>query len=285
MEGRARAPGAGTVLNALATGVGAAFAIDVSTTALVELTREAGVDGRIEGHPDGDTTLIETCVRGALDRYGTGEYRGGQVVTESELPLAAGLKSSSAAANATVLATLDALGKVDDVDRLEAARVGVDAARSAGVTITGAFDDASASMLGGVTITDNDADQLVEHEAFDHAVAIYTPTERAYSAEADVERCTRIAPIASLVRELAEAGRYGIAMTLNGFAYSAALGFPADRMLEALPDVYGVSLSGTGPSTVAVGTEEAIRAVANEWEEHPGTVRLTATQNTGACVA
>jgi hypothetical protein len=40
-------------------------------------------------------------------------------------------------------------------DVFDAARLGVRAAREVGVTVTGAFDDASASMLGGVTVTDN----------------------------------------------------------------------------------------------------------------------------------
>ena len=41
MNGVATAPGAGTVLNALATGQGSAFAIDVETTATVELAADA----------------------------------------------------------------------------------------------------------------------------------------------------------------------------------------------------------------------------------------------------
>jgi shikimate kinase len=108
MEGRAAALGAGTVLNALATGTGAAFGIDVETRATVTLDPDADdVRGEIAEDPDADTALIERCVALATDRWGDGE--GGTVRTDSDVPLAAGLKSSSAAANATVLATLDAL--------------------------------------------------------------------------------------------------------------------------------------------------------------------------------
>ncbi|WP_123622021.1 shikimate kinase [Halorubrum sp. CSM-61] len=304
MEGRAAALGAGTVLNALATGTGAAFGIDVETRATVTLDPDAdGVRGEIAEDPDADTALIERCVALATERWGDGE--GGAVRTDSDVPLAAGLKSSSAAANATVLATCDALGltvgdgtdgtdagggsdSTADVTRLEACRLGVRAAREAGVTVTGAFDDATASMLGGVTVTDNGADELRSREAVDWNVLVWTPPERAYSADADVARCEAVAPMADLVADLALDGRYAEAMTVNGLAFSAALGFDADPAVEAMPHATGVSLSGTGPSVVAVADpddpETDLGAVEDAWSERPGTLRRTTTRNDGAAV-
>ena len=285
MEGRARAPGAGTILNALATRRGCAFAIELYTTATVRLSRNEPITGHIDGESDADTSLIETCVERTIQRYGSDTSLGGQVRTESEIPMAGGLKSSSAAANATVLATLAALGREpSEIDLIEATRIGVDAAREAGVTVTGAFDDASASMLGGITVTDNESDELLVSDSFDRHVVIHTPPERAYSADADLSRCERISPVAETVEALARDGQYGRAMMINGFAYSAALGFDADRMMEALPAVDGVSLSGTGPSTVAVGTKQQIDAVADTWAAAPGTVRTTTTTNTGGYI-
>ncbi|OYR66061.1 shikimate kinase [Halorubrum ezzemoulense] len=318
MEGRAAALGAGTVLNALATGTGAAFGIDVETRAAVDLDPAAdGVAGEIAEDPDADTDLIERCVSLATDRWGDGE--GGTVRTDSDVPLAAGLKSSSAAANATVLATCDALGLVVgdggrasgdvvgddgrasddavgddpddpavDVTRLEACRLGVRAAREVGVTVTGAFDDATASMLGGVTVTDNDADELRARETVDWDVLVWTPPERAYSADADVARCEAVAPMADLVTDLVFDGRYGEAMTVNGLAFSAALGFDADPAVEAMPHATAVSLSGTGPSVVAVADpadpETDLDAVADAWADRPGTLRRTTTRADGATV-
>ena len=288
-RGRAVALGAGTVLNALATGVGSAFALDVETTATVELDGSGRIEGAVDDQPDADTRLIERCVELAVDRYGPDERVGGHVRTESEVPMAAGLKSSSAAANATVLATLSALGvDVGDgpatVSRLDACRLGVDAARDAGVTVTGAFDDASASMLGGVTLTDNTADELLACEERDWDALVWTPPERAYSADADVSRCERVAPMARLVADLASEGRYAEAMTVNGLAFSAALGFPTEPAIEAMPHAAGVSLSGTGPSVVAVGERAALEPVATVWDERDGTTRLTTTRTDGARV-
>ncbi|WP_136589012.1 shikimate kinase [Salinigranum halophilum] len=290
MKGRAVALGAGTVLNALATGVGSAFAIDAETTATVELDDSGEVRGDVDGAPDADTRLIERCVELTVERYGSDDD-GGRVRTESEVPMAAGLKSSSAAANATVLATLSALGvDVGDADsggrvtRLDACRLGVEAARDAGVTVTGAFDDASASMLGGVTLTDNTRDDLLARDERDWDVLVWTPPERAYSADADVSRCERVAPMARLVADLASEGRYAAGMTVNGLAFSAALGFPTDPAVEAMPHADGVSLSGTGPSVVAVGHRDELETVAAMWGERDGTTRLTTTRTDGARV-
>lgn len=198
--------------------------------------------------------------------------------------MASGLKSSSAAANATVLATLDALEIADAVERISACRVGVQAARDAGVTVTGAFDDASASMLGGVTVTDNSAEKLLAHEEIDWHALVYTPPVQSFSADADVTACKRIAPMADLVAELALDGRYGEAMTVNGFAFCGALEFSTAPMIDALPDVAGVSLSGTGPSYVAVGDRETLEAVQTDWAERDGTTRLLQTRTDGTQV-
>ena len=377
MEGRARAPAAGTVLNALATETGAAFAIDEYTTATVELDRATEVTAEVAEDPDADTRLIEECVAAVTDRFGDGE--GGHVRTESEVPMAAGLKSSSAAANATVLATLSALDATDELDRADACRLGVDVAREVGVTVTGAFDDASASMLGGVTVTDNATDELLAREerdwdvlvwapperaysadadvgrcrqvapmadlvadlaldatdavsreeaarigvqaardvgitvtvAFDDAsasmlggvtvtdndgdellaretrdwdVLVWTPPERAYSADADVERCRRIAPVADLVADLALSGEFERAMTVNGFAFCGALGFSAEPLVEGLAGAAGVSLSGTGPSFTAVGDRDALAGVRDVWAERGGRAWLTTTQSEGTLI-
>lgn len=326
-RGRARAPAAGTICNALATGIGSAFAIDRYTEATVTLAdRPIGSDiagesaesrpessgltvtGEIAAAPDADTRLIERCVSlvvesfadgddGGSDR-GMGEIAFGRVRTESDVAMAAGLKSSSAAANAAVLATLDALGvpiteegerdgePTTPVTRVEACRLGVRAARETGVAVTGAFDDASASMLGGVTVTDNSADELLAHDTdFERAVLVWTPPEKAYSADADVERCRRIAPVAELVAASARAGDYERAMTANGFAYCGALGYSPEPMVEALAHVRGVSLSGTGPSVVAVGETERLEAVQEKWSDREGRTWLTTIQRRGARVA
>ncbi len=279
MEGQAAAPAAGTVLNALANGTGSAFAIDEYTTATVELREDGPIEGSVAEEPDADTRLIEACVERVVAEFG--DDQGGTVHTESDVAMASGLKSSSAAANATVLATLSALGKADALSREDACRLGVEVARDVGVTVTGAFDDASASMLGGLTVTDNTNDELRSRETVDWDVLVYTPPEQAFSADADVSRCEQVAPMADLVADLALDGAYGRAMTVNGLAFCAALGFSTDPLVEAMDAVDGVSLSGTGPSYTAVGDRETLETVRERWAARDGRTWLTTTQTEG----
>jgi shikimate kinase len=279
MEGQAAAPAAGTVLNALANGSGSAFAIDEYVTATVELRDDGPVEGSVAGEPNADTRLIEACVDRVVEEFGDGQ--GGTVRTESDVAMAAGLKSSSAAANATVMATLSALGVADELSRADACRLGVEAARDVGVTATGAFDDASASMLGGVTVTENTTDELLARDEVDWDVLVYTPPERAYSADADMDRCRNVASVADLVAELALDGAYERAMTVNGLAFCAALGFSPEPMVEAMDGADGVSLSGTGPSFTAVGDRDSLVAVRDRWSRRDGRTWLTTTQTDG----
>ena len=101
---------------------------------------------------------MEICVDEVLKKLEVDT--GIDIKTSSTLPVASGLSSSSATSNAVVLATYQALlndglvsdGTWDDKDILNLA---IDASLKAGVTITGAFDDASASYFGGLTITHN----------------------------------------------------------------------------------------------------------------------------------
>ena len=278
MKGHASAPGAGTILNALATGTGGAFAIDRETTSTVELTDDDAITGEIEGAPDADTYLIERCVELVVDAHGDGE--GGRVRTASEVPMAAGLKSSSAAANAVVLATLDALGR--EIPREEALDLGIQAAKDAGITITGCAAGARASMFGGAVVADNTTNELLHADDVDWDVLVWMPDERAFSADADIERCERVAPLADLVADLAFEGAYERAMTVNGFAFCAALDFPTDPLLDALPHAAGTSLSGSGSSYTAVGEREALEKVQEAWDDYEGDTWLTTTRTDGA---
>ncbi len=273
MKGYAWANGAATVLNAVATWKGAAFGIELKTRAEVELNNSGNILGDVVGV---DTRLIEACVRMVLERLG---YSYGAVVrTSSEIPVAGGLKSSSTAANAAVLATLDALQ--EDMDRVEAAKIGVAAAREVGVTITGALDDALASMLGGIVVTDNRRMLLLKREEFSCHVMLLVPQRKLFSIDTDISRSRLIAPIADVVYELAMRGDYGRAMTLNGLAYCAALDLPAKPMLLALEaGSKGVSLSGTGPSYAAIIDENKMDALEAAWRPLGGRVIRTKANN------
>jgi shikimate kinase len=282
LEGCACASGAGTIINAIATWKGAAFGIDLKTFATVKLSEsETGISGSIEEMPEGDSRLIERCVELVLEKFGL--ELGGTVRTRSEIPLAGGLKSSSAAANASVLATLQAIGVT--LSPLEVVKLGVVAAKEVGVTVTGAFDDACASFLGGIVITDNRNLELIRREESESKVLIFSPAQKAFSADTNVQRSRLIAPYIELAFGLALEGEYEHAMTLNGFLYCGALGFSTEFILRALEcGVKGVSLSGTGPSYAALVKDDQIKELKSSWEScgMEGRVIETTINNRGA---
>jgi shikimate kinase len=263
-EGHACASGAGTIIAAFATWKGAAFGTGLKTYSEVKLSDcERKIRGSIEGMPEGDTFLIERCVELVLEHFEL--ELGGTIKTSSNIPLAGGLKSSSAAANATVLATLNAIE--ESMPPLDIVKLGVRAAREAKVTITGSFDDACASFFGGVVITDNRELKLLKREEYNSKVLIFAPDRKVFSSQTNVKRSKLIAPYVDIAYELSLAGEYEKAMTLNGFLYCAALGFDTECILRALEcGVKGVSLSGSGPAYVALVKENQIEELRAAWE-------------------
>jgi shikimate kinase len=276
LKGYATVMGAATVLNAIAAWKGAAFGIGLKTSAEVLLNSSGCVKGDVPGV---DTRLVERCVELVLERLGL-DY-GAVVRTWSEIPVASGLKSSSTAANAAVLATLDALD--EEMDLVESAKIGVAAARDAGVTITGALDDALASMLGGIVVTDNRDMILLKREELESGVMLLVPDKRLFSRDTDVGRSRLIAPLADIAFELAMQGDYGRAMTLNGFIYCGALGLPVEPMLRAIEaGAWGVSLSGTGPAYAALIDESGMDELESAWDNLGGNVIRTKINNRSA---
>src|SRR5207249_5415360 len=93
MRAQASCFGAGTIVNAIATGRGAAFGLALRATATAE-TRPEGLGVRVHV-PDGlDPTLVRLCAERVL-RRGTQQV-GIEVTVTSEIPVSRGLKSSSA---------------------------------------------------------------------------------------------------------------------------------------------------------------------------------------------
>ena len=272
LQGRAVAYGAVTVINAISCGLGAALGVTLKTEAYVRLTDQPKhIEGRILSDPGESTVLIEKTVSRVLGHFGVeGDY-GAYVETMSDIPIARGLKSSSAAANAIALAVIEALG--EEADDLTVVNLGVDAALDAGVTITGAFDDASASYFGGLVLTDNPGRRILRRIEIreEHPVLLYVPPRKAYTARSNVERMRLIAEEVRALHRMAYSGDYWPAMTLNGMIYSTVLGYDPRMVIDALEaGALAAGLSGTGPAVAAVVPEEHVREVKEAWRGYGG---------------
>lgn len=275
--GKARANGAISVVNAIATGKGASLAIALETIATVELVEESpAVTVRILPDKEEDPSLAEEVVREVLIRLGE-PMLGARVVTESTIPVSRGLKSSSAAANAIALATSSAYQKyhgtaLSDKQCLDAA---VTAALRAGVTITGAFDDASASMTGGLCVTDN-RDRKLHHRIAiedDVVAVIHVPPAKTRKSSVRDLPYAAIARVAERAWGLALRGEWAEAMTLNGLAFGPLYGVDPQPALRALAaGALGASVSGTGPAIAAVARREDAEQVRHAFETLAGEV-------------
>lgn len=277
MIGRAVAYGAVTIVNAVACGLGAALGVKLWTKATVKLTDNPGkIEGKIVSDLKENPNLIVETVKHVLNYFSLEDVYGAYVETESNIPIARGLKSSSAAANALALATASALNK--EVDDLTIIKLGVKAAINAKVTITGAFDDACASYFGNVAITDNKSMKIMKLSEVggEYEVLIHVPPEKRYKASFNVREAKVIAREVEAIHKIALSGDYWTAMTLNGLAYSAVFRYDPKIALEALMNgAVAAGLSGTGPAVAAIVPKEKIERVAEVWRKHGGTLIRT----------
>jgi len=268
------AHGAATIVNAIALGKGAAFGVDLWTKAEVKLTDEPHVfKAEITSDPKESTVLIEKTVIRVLQRFDLDNSFGAKIKTWSNIPIAKGLKSSSAAANAVALAATAALGKT--LSDLETVKLGIDAAFDAKVTVTGAFDDACASYFGGVVVTDNVNREIVKQLPLDEdlMVLFHVPPEKAYTANSDVNRLQTVKPLVEIAYREALAGNIWDALTLNGLIYSSASGYNPAIALDALAaGAIAAGLCGKGPAVTAIANKDKIDSVKAALQKFGGEV-------------
>jgi len=278
---RAYSYAAGTIVNAIATGKGAAFALDLSTQVVLELMDGWSGD-RIEIYTSSgeDTSFSELCVKKALEWCG--KSCGARLSIESDIPVAQGLSSSSALSNAIFLATAKA-SKMDATDE-EIIRKAVDCSIEGGVSITGAFDDASASFLGGITVTDNLKRKVISRDRFppNHSIILLVSDKKAYTKDVNKEKIQLIGPYVELAYQKALEGDYLNALTLNGLLYTGVLGYSPEPLYELLSaGAKAAGLSGTGSAYIAIAEENLSSKVAASVEKY-GRVIETKPVNNGA---
>lgn len=274
--------GAATIVNAIASGRGAAFGIGLSTKASVELNDSGEIDATIIDNPKEDTSLMKAAVGRVFSFFGV-RY-GAVVETESNIPIARGLKSSSVAANAVVLAAVAAVREKEPLLRqpsdLQIIKMGVDAAVEAKVTVTGAFDDAAASYFGGYVVSDNTRNRIIKSGRMKPLkVILFVPEKKMYTREVDAEYLKLFSKEVMLAWDAARRGKIFSAMTLNGLIYSIALHQDPNIALAALEaGALSAGLCGKGP-TVAALVEGNSKKIRDAWSVFDGELIETETNN------
>jgi shikimate kinase len=265
-------------VNAIATGNGSSLGISLRATAEAELGKGRGVrflTGRNEDR------LVNNIVRNTMPK----EMIENNLIiirVKSEIPIGYGLKSSSAVSNAVALACSRlARDTIDDNAVLDAA---VRASLDAKVSITGAYDDATACYFGGFTVTDNYSRRLIRREpAPDNLQAIiFLPRN---TPRGDVRKLSSLSDLFTDAFRLAEAGEYWKAMKLNGVLASAALSSRYAPILAALErGALAAGISGNGPSVAAVAYEDEVDDIRSALSKFEGRIIVSKVNNQKASV-
>lgn len=266
--------GAVTIVNAMATGRGAALGVRLWTKARVTLTNQAGsFTGRNLTDPDEDTLLIRTTARRVFQKFRVDRRFGAAVDTRSNIPVAVGLKSSSAASNAVALASVKVLEK--KASDIQTVKLGVEASLRAGVTLTGAYDDACACYFGGVVVTDNRHRRILKRFKPEGRlkVLIHVPNRKKYTSAVDPNSLKRVRSFVQIAHREALRGNYWNSLTLNGLVYSKAFGYDTTPAGEALnAGAVAAGLSGKGPAVAAIVPDSRVDRVLSAWAALPGRI-------------
>lgn len=284
MKKKVRSPGSATIINAIATGFGSAFGIglDIQCEA-----KTAGDSISCFNDVGANNSLMEICAKKVYAHYDIDEADFGiELKTESSLPMASGLSSSSASSNAVVKVVSEMICDEFDLtplNDLEIINMAIDASLEAGVTITGSFDDATASYFGGVVVTDNrNREFIIKEKMDDYKILVYMPNFHSKSGDSNPERMRLLAPLVETAFGFAKDKNYLKALNLNGLIYSATLGFDSSIAIDALQaGALASGLSGTGSSFVAIVDEDSIDDVRESWAKYDGRVIPTEVDNVG----
>jgi shikimate kinase len=271
--------GAISIVNAIATGKGSALGISLKVTAEAQL--QAGHGIKVASGRNGDK-LIKNIIQKTIPK----EIIEGNMISiriDSEIPIGYGLKSSSAVSNAVALAC-SKLANEEEIDDHAILDVATRSSLEARVSVTGAYDDATACYFGGFTVTDNYSRRLIRRErATDNLYAIIIlPTN---SSRGEIRKLRNFSDLFVDAFEMAESGHYWKAMRLNGVLVSASLLSSYAPTLDAIEHgALSASISGNGPSIAAVGYKDAVEHIVEALSKFDGRIIVSKVNNEKAKV-
>jgi len=253
---KAESYAAGTIINALATFKGVAFGIDLKIRGRFiedDSKRLCVVE---------DGKVLEMPILYKIFRNATGV-----IEIESEIPQKSGLGSSSAFMNVLLVLAAKVKGEELNAERILKANARI--SLETGMSYTGAFDDASASLLGGVVFSDNSKMKLFKRETLKgEAVVLLPDFER---GEVNLKKIREDREIVERAFKLAMEGKFKEAMLLNSMHYCGKIGLPLEPVISVRDLNVAAGLSGNGPCYVAFG--EDVREVERIWENFGKTIR------------
>ena len=280
--------GAISVVNAVACGKGASLAVKLPTLAKVDVNRRSGGWRVLTNGQRAPSPLAAVTAGKAIGMLGDdpGRYSG-SIWTTTSVPVGVGLKTSSSASVAITLAVFSAFGRTSYSAR-DVLWCSVASSLEAGVSVTGAMDDAASCLLGGVNFADNSAGRVLSSAGLGKPmpVLIKVPALGSRRRAVPPAYLRKFSREAELIFRTGRDGNVWKAMILNGLLCCAAYGYPPGDALGALEGgAIGAGLSGTGPAVAAVfdGWSDA-RKLARRWKAEGAKLIRTETCDGGGAI-
>ncbi|WP_069806979.1 shikimate kinase [Vulcanisaeta thermophila] len=238
-----------SVINAVPALLGGAMAINLRVTVKIE-----------RGGPCPTNDFINFIINYTRNKLGFEPPSDLCITVDSEVPSGSGLKSNSAVATGVVYALSNYLGL--GLSPVDAARVAAEATKAHGSSITGAFDDASASILCGGVLTDNGSMRVIKQFRLGDEYVVVLTGFRSGKRLANLDR---LRALGGVYRELFSIALRDVwrAATLNGVLVAESLGY-----WDAL-EVIGRAISMGAVASGVSGNGPAIFAVFKREEEGP----------------
>lgn len=232
-----------SVLNAIPSGIGAVIPINLSFQSRI-----------VEGGEDTD----EMDLRILKEVFHLKDKTIG-IIKSSNIPSGVGLKSSSAYTSSIIGSYSKFCGK--KISGIEIARKSSIASRKVGMSITGAFDDALASVSSKFVITDNRKNEVLAMRGIPRMKVIIAIPD--LIRPPNVAERLRNADFRSAIYNVLK-GNFNKGAIINGYSVAKALGYPTeplDELAELGSHIFGYS--GNGPALFAAVNHSNISGIRN----------------------
>jgi len=267
--------GAVSLVNAIATGNGAAVGIDTFVKTTLEVKEGSGIHITSDNKTI-SSRLINKVIQNSIPKKQLEKIRL-ELDFQSNIPTGYGLKSSSAISTAVSMVCSKAFQrKFTDKKIL---RIGVESSIQTKVSLTGAYDDACACYYGGFNVTNNYKRNLVLRRPAPNNLQaiIFLPKSR---KRGNLKKLKNFKPAFEKAWELAKNGDYWNASILNGIATSSILNSNPELIFKLIEKgAIGATISGNGPSIMAITKKGHSSNIKKEFSSLEGNIIISNVNN------
>ena len=267
--------GAISLVNAIATGNGATPGIDTFVKTRLEVKEGRGIYITADNKTI-SSKLINKVIENSVPKRQLQNTKL-ELDFKSNIPTGYGLKSSSAISTAVTMACSKAF-KRKFTDK-EILGIGVKSSLQTKVSITGAFDDACGCYYGGFNVTNNYKRNLVLRcpAPTNLQAIIFLPKSR---KRGNIKKLKNFKPAFEKAWELAKNSDFWNALILNGLATSSILNTNPKLILRLMEKgAIGASISGNGPSIVAITKKGNNSNIKKEFSSLEGDIIISNINN------